>query len=132
MSRPDRCSNRTARIFKRFNYRATQGILSITINTIDRAQRFNPSKFVIRYSAVRFSARPPVTKAASLIVKKPCHFGVVFHTGLFGFFSSSSSCSSSKSEFYSGRGTSTRTTTRTNSVHCNPMRNFTKMTLDFM
>jgi hypothetical protein len=36
-----------------------EGILSITINTIDRAQRFNPSKFVIRYFAVlRFAVQP--------------------------------------------------------------------------
>jgi hypothetical protein len=33
--------------------------------------------FNIRYSAVRFSARLPAAKAASLIINKPCHFGVV-------------------------------------------------------
>ena len=35
------------------------------------------SKFVIRYSAVRCSARLPVAKAAGLIIKKTCHSGVV-------------------------------------------------------
>ena len=35
------------------------------------------SIFVIRYSAVRCSARLPAAKAASVIIKKPCHFGVV-------------------------------------------------------
>ena len=35
------------------------------------------SIFVIRYSAVRCSARMPAAKAANLIIKKPCHFGVV-------------------------------------------------------
>ena len=35
------------------------------------------SIFVIRYSADRCSARLPATKAASLIIKIPCHFGVV-------------------------------------------------------
>jgi len=53
------------------------GILSTTIYTIDRVQRFNPSNFVIRYSAVRCSARLPAAKAARLIIKKACHFGVV-------------------------------------------------------
>jgi hypothetical protein len=32
------------------------------------------SIFVIRYSAVRCSARLPAAKATSLIIKKPCYF----------------------------------------------------------
>jgi len=35
------------------------------------------SIFDIRYSAVRCSARLPAAKATSLIINKPCHFGVV-------------------------------------------------------
>ena len=38
---------------------------------------FDILRFDIRYSAVRCSARPPAARAASLIIKKPCHFGVV-------------------------------------------------------
>ncbi len=41
----------------------------------DFAKRFHPSKFVIRYSAVRCLIR--VIQATRLIIKKPCHFGVV-------------------------------------------------------
>ena len=39
------------------------------------------SIFVIRYSAVRCLARLVAAKAISLIIKKPCHFGVVSYKG---------------------------------------------------
>ena len=38
-------------------------------------ERFHPSKFVIRYSAVRCLIQ--AIAAASLITKKTCHFGLV-------------------------------------------------------
>jgi hypothetical protein len=42
------------------------------------------SIFVIRYSAVRCSARLPATKAANLIIKKSRHFGVVSYKRVSG------------------------------------------------
>jgi len=41
----------------------------------DFAKRFHPSAFVIRYSAVRCLIQ--AIETAILIIKKPCHFGVV-------------------------------------------------------
>ena len=46
-----------------------------TIPKKDFAKRFHPSSFDIRYSAVRCLIQ--AIEAASLIIKKPCHFGVV-------------------------------------------------------
>jgi len=43
----------------------------------DLAKRFHPSKFDIQYSIFCGSLFRPAAKAASLIIKKPCHFGVV-------------------------------------------------------
>ena len=53
----------------------------------DLAKRFHPSTFDIRYSifdsaelvAGCGSLFSPAAKAARLIIKKPCHFGVVSH-----------------------------------------------------
>ena len=45
----------------------------------DFAKRCHPSKFDIRYSMFCGSLFNPASKAARLIVKKPCHFGVVSH-----------------------------------------------------
>ena len=52
----------------------------------DFAKRFHPSKFDIRYSAVRCLIR--VIQATRLIIKKPYHFGVVSYEGLKVPFSS--------------------------------------------
>jgi hypothetical protein len=56
-------------------------ILPIFIKIYKRLSEAKPPfdilRFDIRYSAVRCSARPPAARAASLIIKKPCHFGVV-------------------------------------------------------
>ena len=46
-----------------------EGILSIFIKKKDRAQRFHPSKFDIRYSIFCGSLSNPAAKAASLIIK---------------------------------------------------------------
>jgi len=51
----------------------------------DFAKRFHPSKFDIRYSIFCGSLFSPATKAASLTIKKPCHFGVVSYEAS-GFF----------------------------------------------
>jgi hypothetical protein len=40
-------------------------------------KRYHPSKFDIRYSIFCGSLFSPAAKAASLIIKKQCHFGVV-------------------------------------------------------
>jgi hypothetical protein len=55
-----------------------EGILSIIINTIDRAQRFNPSKFVIRYSAVlQFAVQPNRRFAKTAILVTTIYFSVM-------------------------------------------------------
>jgi len=46
-----------------------EGILSIFIKKKDRAQRFHPSKFDIRYSIFCGSLFNPAAKAASVIIK---------------------------------------------------------------
>jgi hypothetical protein len=43
----------------------------------DLAKRFHPSKFDIQYSIFCGSLCRPAAKAASLVLEKPYHFGVV-------------------------------------------------------
>jgi hypothetical protein len=43
----------------------------------DLAKRFHPSKFDIQYSIFCGSLFQPAAKTASLVLEKPCHFGVV-------------------------------------------------------
>ena len=66
-----RISNNECRISK-------ECILSIFKKKMERSDStLRHSLFDIRYSAVRCSVRLPTAKATSLIISKPCHFGVV-------------------------------------------------------
>jgi len=48
----------------------------------DLAKRFHPSTFDIRYSIFCGSLFSQAAKAANLIIKNPCHFGVVSYEDL--------------------------------------------------
>jgi hypothetical protein len=63
----------TASSFIKFHTSSAAGLKSGQFNQ----KRNFEKRFDIRYSAVRCSAQPRSASVASLIIKKPCHFGVV-------------------------------------------------------
>jgi hypothetical protein len=81
---PRRRQKTSGQIEKETDERRTSNVQHRTSNECilsilkkDLAKRFHPSKFNIRYSIFCGSLFRLAAKVASLVIEKPCHFGVV-------------------------------------------------------